>query len=122
VLSFKLLLIIAKLFHGEGSNSRVCRFQSSLTLFAVQALSGALYFPIVLLGATANQLEISIAVCNQASKLLVLDLSLGFHASDNVIRLTRTFKALSCCRVDLRKYYDRVTRLLPPKVSCLYQI
>ena len=61
-------------------------------------------FPIVLVGATANRLEISIAVCVgpvYVSRLLVLDLSIGFHASDNTIRLARTFKALSHCRADL---------------------
>ena len=80
-------------------------------------------FPIVLVGATANRLEISTAVCVgpvYVSKLLVLDLSLGFHASNNVIRLARTFKALSRCRADLRKYYDGVNNLFPPKLSCLY--
>jgi hypothetical protein len=54
------------------------------------------------------------------SKLLMLDLSLGFHASDNIIRLARIFKALAHCRVDLRKYYDHVAKFLPPKLSCLY--
>jgi hypothetical protein len=54
------------------------------------------------------------------TKLLVLDLSLGFHASDNIIRLARTFKALAHCRVDLRKYYDGVNNFAPHKLSCLY--
>lgn len=80
-------------------------------------------FPSVLIGVTANRLEISIAVCVgpvYVSRLLVLDLSLGFHASDNVIRLARTFKALSVCRTNLRKYYDDINDHLPPKLSCLY--
>jgi hypothetical protein len=80
-------------------------------------------FPIVLVGATANRLEISIAVCVGSiyvSKLLALDLSLGFHASDNIVRLARVFKALSLCRVDLQKYYDEVNNLTSPRLSCLY--
>jgi serine/threonine protein kinase len=80
-------------------------------------------FPIVLVGATANRLEISVAVCVgpiYVSKLLTLDLSLGFHASDNIIRLARVFVALSRCRVDLTKYYDGVSSLASPRLSCLY--
>ncbi len=54
------------------------------------------------------------------TKLLTLDLSLGFHASDNIIRLARVFGALSRCRADLKHYYDRVRKLDFPKLSCLY--
>ena len=80
-------------------------------------------FPIVLVGATANRLEISVAVCVGSvyvSKLLTLDLSLGFHASDNIIRLARVLVALSRCRADLRNYYDGVRNLDSPRLSCLY--
>ncbi|KAF8335524.1 hypothetical protein F5887DRAFT_989005 [Amanita rubescens] len=80
-------------------------------------------FPIVFVGATANRLEISIAVCVgpiYVTKLLTLDLSLGFHAFDNIIRLARVFGALSRCRADLKNYYDRVRDLDFPKLSCLY--
>jgi len=80
-------------------------------------------FPIVLVGVTANRLKISIAICVGSvyvSRLLVLDLSIGFHASDNTIHLARTFKALSRCQADLRKYYDRVNNLILSKLSCLY--
>src|SRR5258705_203500 len=80
-------------------------------------------FPIVLVGATANRLEISIAVCVgpiYVSKLLTLDLSLGLHASDNIIRLARVFGTLSRCRVDLTRYYDGVSSLASPRLSCLY--
>jgi hypothetical protein len=80
-------------------------------------------FPIVLVGATANRLEISVAVCVGSiyvTKLLTLDLSLGFHASDNIIRLARVFGALSRCRADLKNYYDGVTNLDSPRLSCLY--
>lgn len=54
------------------------------------------------------------------TKLLTLDLSLGFHASDNIIRLARVFGALSRCRLNLRHYYDSVSNLKPPRLSCLY--
>ena len=54
------------------------------------------------------------------TKLLTLDLSLGFHASDNIIRLARVFQALSRCRVDLHDYYDGVRTSPPPRLSCLY--
>ena len=80
-------------------------------------------FPIVFVGATANRLEISVAVCVgpiYVTKLLTLDLSLGFHASDNIIRLARVFGALSRCRADLKHYYDRVRNLNFPRLSCLY--
>ena len=65
-------------------------------------------FPIALVGATANRLEISVAVCVgfiYVSELLTLDLSLGFHVSDNIIRLARVFE---------------VGRLRSPRLSCLF--
>ena len=80
-------------------------------------------FPIVFVGATANRLEISVAVCVgpiYVTKLLTLDLSLGFHGSDNIIRLARVFGALSRCRADLKTYYDRVRNLDFLKLSCLF--
>ena len=54
------------------------------------------------------------------TKLLTLDLSLGFHASDNIVRLARVFRALLRCRLDLRHYYNSVSNLNPPRLSCLY--
>ncbi|KAJ3508829.1 hypothetical protein NLJ89_g5539 [Agrocybe chaxingu] len=83
---------------------------------------GLCNFPIVLLGVTANRLEISVAVCVgpiYVTKLLTLDLSLGFHASDNIMRLARVFHVLASCRKDLRKYYDKVISE-PRGVSGLY--
>ena len=80
-------------------------------------------FPIVLVGATANRLEICIAVCVgpiYVSKLLALDLSLGFHASDNIVRLARVFRSLSLCYKRLQAYYDGVANSTSPKLSCLY--
>ena len=80
-------------------------------------------FPIVLVGATANRLEISVAVCVGSiyvSELLTLDLSLGFHASDNIICLARVFEVLSDCRKALQRYYGEVGRLRSPRLSCLF--
>jgi serine/threonine protein kinase len=50
----------------------------------------------------------------------MLDLSLGFHASDNIIRLARVFRALSDCRVDLQNYYHEVGKSRSPRLSCLF--
>ena len=58
----------------------------------------------LIVGAAANSLEVSIAVCVGF---------LGFHGSDKAIAW------LVRCRVDLGKHYDRVTKS-PPKLSCLY--
>jgi len=80
-------------------------------------------FPIVLVGISGNRLEISVAVCVgpiYVTKLLILDLSLGFHASDNIIHLARIFGALSRCREDLESYYKGVTTSAYPKLSCLF--
>ncbi|CAA7257512.1 unnamed protein product [Cyclocybe aegerita] len=84
---------------------------------------GLCNFPIVLVGATANRLEISLTVCVgpiYVTKLLTLDLSLGFHASDNIIRLARVFSVLSSCRTDLQIYYDNASKLEAPRLSGLY--
>ncbi|CAA7263657.1 unnamed protein product [Cyclocybe aegerita] len=84
---------------------------------------GLCNFPIVLIGATANRLEISVAVCVgpiYVTKLLTLDLSLGFHASDNIIRLARVFNVLSSCRTDLQDYYNKLDKSKTPKLSALY--
>jgi hypothetical protein len=54
------------------------------------------------------------------SKLLTVDLSLGFHASDNIIRLARVFKALQACRLSLEEYYEQVETLTSPRLSCLF--
>jgi hypothetical protein len=80
-------------------------------------------FPIVLISATANRLEISVAVCVGSvymSKLLTLDLSLGFHASDNIICLVCVFLALSGCWIDFQNYYHEVGKLKSPRLSCLF--
>ncbi|KAF8880351.1 hypothetical protein CPB84DRAFT_1874841 [Gymnopilus junonius] len=80
-------------------------------------------FPSVLIGITANRFEISIAVCVgpvYVTKLLTLDLSMDFHASDNIICLARVFKVLRRHRLELEKYYQSVKTSPPPKLSCLF--
>jgi serine/threonine protein kinase len=82
-------------------------------------------FPSVLIGITANRLEIAIAVCVGSiyvTKLLMLDLSLDFHASDNIICLARVFKVLRHHQLDLKEYYRSIKTLLaaPPTLSCLF--
>lgn len=77
----------------------------------------------VLVGVTENRLEVSAAVCVgpiYVTKLLTLDLSLGMHSSENIIHLARVFSVLSCCREDLKQYYDGVKNLAPPALSCLF--
>lgn len=54
------------------------------------------------------------------TKLHTLDLSLGFHASENIVTLARVFRALSYCREDLIQYYDDVNKSKFPKLSCLF--
>ena len=79
-------------------------------------------FPIVLVGASANRIDISVAVCVgpiYVSNLLSLDLTLGFHGS-NIIRLARVFAALSLCRVELQNYYKVVGEMTSPQLSCLF--
>jgi hypothetical protein len=80
-------------------------------------------FPIVLLGVAENRIDISIAVCVgeiHITKLLTLDITSGFLASDNTIRLARIFKALSYCRKDLTCYYDEIGQETAPKLSSLF--
>lgn len=54
------------------------------------------------------------------TRLLTLDLSLDFLASKSIVRLARIFNALSCCRDDLRIYYEGVRDKISPRLSCLY--
>ncbi|KAG5651027.1 hypothetical protein H0H81_010155 [Sphagnurus paluster] len=54
-------------------------------------------FPTVLLGIAENRIDTSMAVCIgeiHVTKLLTLDVIVGFLASDNIIHLARVFKAL----------------------------
>lgn len=80
-------------------------------------------FPIILIAATANRLEIAVAVSIgqiYVTRLLVLDLSFGFCASENIIRLARVFKAVRCAFENLDAYYENLANTLPQKLSCLY--
>ncbi|CAA7270480.1 unnamed protein product [Cyclocybe aegerita] len=107
---------------GDALLQAVLVYSKVVSREQYKCFRGLCNFPIVLLGATANRLEISVAVCVgpiYVTKLLTLDLSLGFHASDNIMRLARVFHVLASCRKDLRKYYDKVI-LEPRGVSGLY--
>ena len=53
------------------------------------------------------------------TKLLPLDTTYGFLASDNIFRLARIFVALSSCGNDLTRYYDDIVQKKVPKLSCL---
>ena len=80
-------------------------------------------FPTVLIGVAENRIDISIAVCIgdiHVTKLLTLDATSGFLASDNIVRLARVFVALSSCRKDLTLYYDEIEQRKAPKLSSLY--
>ena len=80
-------------------------------------------FPTVLLGVAENRIDISIAVCIgdiHVTKLLTLDATSGFLASDNIVRLARVFVALSSCRKDLTRYYDEIEQRKGPKLSSLF--
>ncbi|TDL20575.1 hypothetical protein BD410DRAFT_821803 [Rickenella mellea] len=80
-------------------------------------------FPVVLIGITANRLEIGVAVCVgpiYVTRLLTLDLSLDFLASNSIVRLARVFHALSSCRDELQIYYEGVRNKISRRLSCLY--
>ncbi|KAF8956121.1 hypothetical protein BDZ97DRAFT_1672053 [Flammula alnicola] len=80
-------------------------------------------FPTVLVGVAENRIDISIAVCVgeiHVTKLLTLDVTAGFFASDNIVRLARVFKALSCCQKDLALYYGEVRQKTTPPLSSLF--
>jgi len=66
-----------------------------------------------------NRLEVATAIFTDAvyaDKLLSLDLRLGFHAADNVLRLARVFMAINKCTEKLRNRYrglDTLSGTLP---------
>jgi len=73
-------------------------------------------------GVAETRIHISIAVCVgeiRVTKLLTLDTTYGFLASDNIVRLVRVFVALSLCRNNLTRY-DEVEKGKVPKFSCLF--
>src|ERR1700679_1883742 len=64
--------------------------------------------PIVLLGLAGNRLEVSTAIYTNAvyaDKLLSIELMLGLHAQENVLRVARIFAAISKCMNGLRVLY-----------------
>jgi len=68
---------------------------------------------------TGNRLEVSAAVFTDAvyaDKLLSLDLHLGPHGPDNVIRVARVFMAINKCTERLRELYsglEKLPKMLP---------
>jgi len=115
---FRLSLIIAKSSDKRGFEV-LSVVSNPRAYFSLQYKPYRVYtnYTIVLVGVTANRLETSIAVCVVAiyvSKLLALDLSSEFHASDNIIRLARVFRVLHLCRVELESYYDNAIILVSP--------
>ena len=64
-----------------------------------------------------NRLEVSTAVFTDAvyaDRLLLLDLRLGPHGPDNVLRVARMFVAINKCTERLRELYSGLERL--PKI------
>ena len=57
--------------------------------------TGSIVISLFVVGATANRLETSVAGPIYVTKSLSLDLSLGFHVSDIIIRLARVLGTLS---------------------------
>lgn len=75
-------------FARQGSMSSLSlRSPCLLSLFArYKPFREYCNFPILVIDITANRLEISVAVCIRSmymTRLLTLDLSLGFHTSDS---------------------------------------
>ena len=61
--------------------------------------------PVVILGMAENHLTISTAVYTDAlyaDKLLAIDLYLGFHGPDKILRAARIFMAINKCTEELR--------------------
>ncbi|KAJ2914043.1 hypothetical protein MD484_g6368, partial [Candolleomyces efflorescens] len=125
---FPILLLELKNTVGVGGDAMlraiVPRSQTLLLDFSADAVSkfkdlrGTCNFPVVLIGFTGNRIQVSAAVCAGAiyvSSWCTLDLSSGFHSSQNAVRLARVFKALSSCRPELQSYYDEV--LPSPDIS-----
>ena len=62
-----------------------------------------------MLGLAGNRLELSTAIFTDAvyaDRLLSIDLILGTHAQDNVLRVARIFTAISKCMAGLRTHYN----------------
>jgi len=67
--------------------------------------------PIVLLAIAGNRLEVSTAVFTNAvyaDKLVSIELLLGPHAQDEVLRVARIFMAISKCTAGLRTLYMKL--------------
>jgi hypothetical protein len=73
-------------------------------------------FPVVLLTMAGNNLVVSTAIYTDAvyaDKLLSIDLHLGSHGADNVLRVARVFAAIEECTVRLRAPKRAARRYVP---------
>jgi len=69
--------------------------------------------PVVLLAIAGNCLVVSTAIFTDSiyvDKLVSVDLHFGPHASDNVVRVARTFIAINKCTERLRELYSNLIR------------
>ncbi|KAF8172668.1 hypothetical protein BJ912DRAFT_993599 [Pholiota molesta] len=110
---------------GDALSQAIVDYVKIISRKKCEAFREYCNFPSVLIGITANRLEIAIAVCVGSiyvTKLLTLDLSLDFHASDNIICLARVFKVLKCHLLGLKEYYRSIKTTPAPssKLSCLF--
>ncbi|PPR07054.1 hypothetical protein CVT26_005255 [Gymnopilus dilepis] len=108
---------------GDASSQAILEYSKIISHDKYKPFRPYCNFPSILIGVTGNRLEIAAAVCVgpiYVTRLLTLDLSLGFHASDNILRLARVFKALSRHQIELEKYYQSVKALSSAKLSCLF--
>ena len=86
-------------------------------------LRGSCNFPVILLAISGARFEISIAVFTGSvcvTSLLTLDISSGFYASRNILRLARVFAALSKGFAELRDYYATISIPALIDISAVY--
>lgn len=86
-------------------------------------LRGSCNFPVILLAISGARFEISIAVFTGSvcvTSLLTLDISSGFYASRNILRLARVFAALSKGFAELRDYYATISVPALIDISAVY--
>ncbi|KAF9793479.1 hypothetical protein BJ322DRAFT_132244 [Thelephora terrestris] len=80
-------------------------------------------FPVVLLSMAGNNLVVSTAIYTDAvyaDKLLSIDLHLGSHGADNVLRVARVFAAIEECTVRLRAQYRLLDNLQNVQPGVMY--
>ncbi|KAF9784366.1 hypothetical protein BJ322DRAFT_844770 [Thelephora terrestris] len=80
-------------------------------------------FPVVLLTMAGNNLVVSTAIYTDAvyaDKLLSIDLHLGSHGADNVLRIARVFAAIEECTDRLRTQYSLLDTLHNVQPGVMY--